>query len=36
MSRATDAAGASQPVTFDERYFSYAIHYTLPIEVVVR
>lgn len=36
MSRATDAAGASQPDTFDERYFSYVIHHTLPIEVVVR
>jgi hypothetical protein len=36
MSRATDAAGVSQPDTFDERYFSYVIDYTLPIEVVVR
>jgi DMSO/TMAO reductase YedYZ molybdopterin-dependent catalytic subunit len=36
MSRATDAAGASQPDTFDERYHSYVIHHTLPIEVVVR
>jgi DMSO/TMAO reductase YedYZ molybdopterin-dependent catalytic subunit len=36
MSRATDAAGASQPDTFDEHYYSYVVHHTLPIEVVVR
>jgi DMSO/TMAO reductase YedYZ molybdopterin-dependent catalytic subunit len=36
MSRATDASGASQPGSFDERYFSYVVHHTLPIEVVVR
>jgi DMSO/TMAO reductase YedYZ molybdopterin-dependent catalytic subunit len=36
MSRATDASGASQPDRFDERYFNYVVHHTLPIEVVVR
>jgi DMSO/TMAO reductase YedYZ molybdopterin-dependent catalytic subunit len=36
MSRATDATGASQPAAFDEHYFSYAIHHTLPIEVDVQ
>jgi DMSO/TMAO reductase YedYZ molybdopterin-dependent catalytic subunit len=36
MSRATDSSGASQPDTFDENYFSYVVHHTLPIEVVVR
>jgi DMSO/TMAO reductase YedYZ molybdopterin-dependent catalytic subunit len=35
MSRARDAAGASQPDKFDEHYYSYVIHHTLPIEVVV-
>lgn len=36
MSRAADASGAIQPDSFDERYFSYVVHHTLPIEVVVR
>jgi DMSO/TMAO reductase YedYZ molybdopterin-dependent catalytic subunit len=36
MSRATDSSGASQPDTFDENYFSYVVHHTLPIEVDVR
>jgi DMSO/TMAO reductase YedYZ molybdopterin-dependent catalytic subunit len=35
MSRAKNAAGVSQPDKFDERYFSYVVDYTLPIEVVV-
>jgi len=35
MSRATNAAGESQPDKFDERYYSYVVDYTLPIEVVV-
>jgi DMSO/TMAO reductase YedYZ molybdopterin-dependent catalytic subunit len=35
MSRARNAAGTSQPDKFDERYFSYAVDYTLPIEVIV-
>jgi len=35
-SRAKDATGASQPDKFDERYFSYRVNYTLPIEVVVQ
>jgi len=37
MSRATDAAGASQPDKHHEqRYDSYVIHHTLPIEVIVQ
>ncbi|MCU1335875.1 MAG: sulfite oxidase-like oxidoreductase [Bryobacterales bacterium] len=36
MSRAKNAAGASQPDKFDERYFSYVVHHTLPIEVIVQ
>jgi DMSO/TMAO reductase YedYZ molybdopterin-dependent catalytic subunit len=35
-SRAKNAAGESQPDGFDERYFSYGVNYTLPIEVVVQ
>jgi DMSO/TMAO reductase YedYZ molybdopterin-dependent catalytic subunit len=36
MSRAKNAAGTSQPDRFDERYFSYVVDYTLPIEVVIQ
>ena len=36
MSRAKDAAGGSQPDKFDERYFSYVVNFTLPIEVVIQ
>jgi DMSO/TMAO reductase YedYZ molybdopterin-dependent catalytic subunit len=36
MSRAKNAAGASQPDKHDERYGSYVINHTLPIEVVVQ
>jgi hypothetical protein len=35
MSRAKNAAGASQPEKFDPRYQNYVIHHLLPIEVVV-
>jgi DMSO/TMAO reductase YedYZ molybdopterin-dependent catalytic subunit len=35
MSRAKDAAGESQPDKFDPRYYSYVVHHTLPIEVIV-
>src|SRR5258705_4835295 len=35
MSRATDSTGATQPDKFDEHYYSYVIHHTLPIEVIV-
>jgi DMSO/TMAO reductase YedYZ molybdopterin-dependent catalytic subunit len=35
MSRAKNAAGASQPDKFDQRYHSYVINHTLPIEVVI-
>jgi DMSO/TMAO reductase YedYZ molybdopterin-dependent catalytic subunit len=35
MSRAKNAAGASQPDKHDERYGSYVIDHTLPIEVIV-
>ena len=34
ISRATDAAGNVQPDKADPNYENYAIHYTLPIEVV--
>jgi DMSO/TMAO reductase YedYZ molybdopterin-dependent catalytic subunit len=36
MSRAKNAAGESQPDKFDPRYYSYVVHHTLPIEVVVQ
>jgi DMSO/TMAO reductase YedYZ molybdopterin-dependent catalytic subunit len=36
MSRAMNAAGESQPDKFDPRYYSYVVHHTLPIEVVVQ
>jgi DMSO/TMAO reductase YedYZ molybdopterin-dependent catalytic subunit len=35
MSRATNAAGESQPDKPDPRYYSYVVHHTLPIEVAV-
>jgi DMSO/TMAO reductase YedYZ molybdopterin-dependent catalytic subunit len=35
MSRAKNAAGESQPDKFDPRYYSYVVHHTLPIEVIV-
>jgi DMSO/TMAO reductase YedYZ molybdopterin-dependent catalytic subunit len=35
MSRATNAAGESQPDKPDPRYYSYVVHHTLPIEVIV-
>jgi len=35
MSRATDSTGETQPDKFDEHYYSYVIHHTLPIEVIV-
>jgi hypothetical protein len=36
ISRARNAAGASQPDKHDERYGSYVANHTLPIEVVVQ
>jgi DMSO/TMAO reductase YedYZ molybdopterin-dependent catalytic subunit len=36
MSRASNAAGASQPDKHDERYGSYVADHTLPIEVIVQ
>jgi hypothetical protein len=35
MSRAKNAAGESQPDQPDPRYYSYVVHHTLPIEIVV-
>jgi DMSO/TMAO reductase YedYZ molybdopterin-dependent catalytic subunit len=35
MSRAKNAAGESQPDKPDPRYYSYVVHHTLPIEVIV-
>lgn len=35
-SRATDAAGHTQPETHDQRFGTYVIHHTFPIEVSVR
>jgi DMSO/TMAO reductase YedYZ molybdopterin-dependent catalytic subunit len=35
MSRAKNAVGETQPDKFDPRYYSYVVHHTLPIEVVV-
>jgi DMSO/TMAO reductase YedYZ molybdopterin-dependent catalytic subunit len=35
MSRAKNAAGESQSYKPDPRYYSYVIHHTLPIEVIV-
>jgi hypothetical protein len=35
MSRAKNAAGESQPGKPDPSYYSYVVHHTLPIEVIV-
>ncbi|MCU1311305.1 MAG: sulfite oxidase-like oxidoreductase [Candidatus Angelobacter sp.] len=35
-SRAKNTVGESQPDEFNERYFSYVVNHTLPIEVVVQ
>src|SRR5882762_2751892 len=35
MSQAKNAAGESQPDKPDPRYYSYVVHHTLPIEVIV-
>jgi len=35
MSRARNSAGESQADKPDARYYSYVVHHTLPIEVVV-